>query len=114
VGCGVSTETQGLLRVLHISFDRSLEASLLVFLSLKFERIVKESMTVMARLLHYFPPPGSPSSNAISKEEDDSWCALHVDDGCLTGLTSALFVDESAPLPPLNSSTFKSVPSFLP
>jgi len=76
------------------------------------ERIVKESMTIKARLLHYFPPSGSPSSNAISKEEDDSWCALHVDDGCLTGLTSALFVDESAPLPPPNSSIFKPVPSF--
>jgi isopenicillin N synthase-like dioxygenase len=76
------------------------------------ERIVKESMTIKARLLHYFPPSGSPSSKAISKEEDDSWCALHVDDGCLTGLTSALFVDESVPLPPLNSDTFKSIPSF--
>jgi hypothetical protein len=75
------------------------------------ERTVKESMTIKARLLHYFPPSGSPSSKAIFKEED-SWCVLHVDDGCLTGLTSALFVDESATLPPLNSSTLKSVPSF--
>lgn len=72
------------------------------------ERIVKESMTNRARLLHYFPPSG-PSLDG--DEDDDSWCALHVDDGCLTGLTSALFVDESSPLPP-HTDTFKPVPSF--
>jgi isopenicillin N synthase-like dioxygenase len=26
---------------------------------------------------------------------DDSWCTTHVDHGCLTGLTSAMFLDES-------------------
>ncbi|KAE9369599.1 Clavaminate synthase-like protein [Stipitochalara longipes BDJ] len=72
------------------------------------ERIVKESMTIRARLLHYFPPSGS---SPDVEEDGDSWCALHVDDGCLTGLTSALFVDESTPLPPL-TSTFKPVHSF--
>jgi len=75
------------------------------------ERIVKESMTIRARLLHYFPPTLS-SADTIFNEEDDSWCALHIDDGCLTGLTSALFVDESVPLPPLSNITFKPVPSF--
>ena len=73
------------------------------------ERIVKESMTIRARLLHYFPPQPAPSSLSLPSSgeiastednDDDSWCALHVDDGCLTGLTSALFVDESSPLPP--------------
>ncbi|KIW75017.1 hypothetical protein Z517_11788 [Fonsecaea pedrosoi CBS 271.37] len=29
-------------------------------------------------------------------EIDDSWCTTHLDHGCLTGLTSAMFVDESA------------------
>jgi hypothetical protein len=48
------------------------------------ERIVRESMTIRARLLNYFPPSGPPSG--VDKE-GDSWCALHVDDGCLTGLT---------------------------
>jgi isopenicillin N synthase-like dioxygenase len=83
------------------------------YISGTLERILRESMTVRARLLHYFPPStSSPSSVSSSSEYDNSWCALHVDDGCLTGFTSALFVDESAPLPSLSSSTFKPVPPF--
>ncbi|RFU34712.1 hypothetical protein B7463_g1609, partial [Scytalidium lignicola] len=58
------------------------------------ERVLKESTTTRARLLHYFPPRSDIERGAVD-EEDDSWCALHVDDGCLTGLTSALYVDES-------------------
>ena len=27
--------------------------------------------------------------------EEDNWCAVHKDHGCLTGLTSAMFVDEA-------------------
>lgn len=65
------------------------------------ERIVKDSTMSRARLLHYFPQT---TSNTIEDTlSDDSWCAAHVDDGCLTGLTSALFLDESSPLPPLSS-----------
>ena len=30
------------------------------------------------------------------KEVDDSWCTTHLDHGCLTGLTSAMFLDESS------------------
>jgi len=78
------------------------------YISGTMERIVKESMTIRARLLHYFPPSGPPLGTG---EDDDSWCALHVDDGCLTGLTSALFVNESSALPPL-TGIFKTVPSF--
>lgn len=51
------------------------------------ERVVKTSSTTKARLLHYFP--------AQQSDHDDDWCATHVDHGCLTGLTSAMFVDES-------------------
>lgn len=51
------------------------------------ERIVKTSTTTKARLLHYFPQ--------WSTEEVDDWCALHVDNSALTGLTSAMFVDEN-------------------
>ncbi|MCJ1439327.1 hypothetical protein MMC27_008719 [Xylographa pallens] len=87
------------------------------------ERVVKTSLTTKARLLHYFPP-SSVSSNGSSHDdermndgdqEEDSWCATHVDHGCLTGLTSALYIDESSlhhahssPLPPL--STLPSSP----
>ncbi len=61
----------------------------------KLERIIRKSTTNKARLLHYFPQEVSPTSNSKMSEEDD-WCALHLDDGCLTGLTSALFVDEAS------------------
>ena len=71
------------------------------------ERAVKTSFTTKARLLHYFPPDTS-SSDAQSATEpelenaetdDGSWCATHLDHGCLTGLTSALYINESAGLP---------------
>jgi hypothetical protein len=63
-------------------------------------------------LLHYFPPPPKDTkagdvSTAEGEEEtgDDDWCGTHLDHGCLTGLTSAMFVDESkTPLEELASS----------
>lgn len=52
--------------------------------------MIGESTTTKARLLHYFPP------EETSGEKDlDSWCGTHLDHGCLTGLTSALWTDES-------------------
>ncbi|KAA8903586.1 hypothetical protein FN846DRAFT_53643 [Sphaerosporella brunnea] len=58
------------------------------------EHVVKTSTTTKARLLHYFPPP---KDAAADGEEDlDSWCGTHLDHGCLTGLTSAMYVDEAA------------------
>lgn len=73
------------------------------------ERIVKTSVITKARLLHYFPPEPTPSGNGhasdmtaigdVPNPEDsnhDSWCATHVDHGCLTGLCSALYIDEAA------------------
>ncbi|KAI1612681.1 hypothetical protein EDD37DRAFT_561862 [Exophiala viscosa] len=80
------------------------------------EHIVKTSRTHKARLLHYFPsestssPPSSESSNASESESDDSWCATHLDDGCLTGLTSALYLDESGSLPPLTADGVENLP----
>ncbi|RMZ85785.1 hypothetical protein DV737_g340, partial [Chaetothyriales sp. CBS 132003] len=64
------------------------------------ERVVKTSTTTKARLLHYFPqetaPPGGLGDKASEADEDeDNWCATHLDHGCLTGLTSAMFIDES-------------------
>ncbi|CAN8101628.1 unnamed protein product [Discula destructiva] len=88
------------------------------------QRMVSGSMTTKARLLHYFPEPlatanGSPNGEGQGpaaaaeggKEGDgdddgDDWCATHLDHGCLTGLTSAMFVDEAA--------TDPAVPSFSP
>ena len=70
------------------------------------ERVVQTSLTTKARLLHYFPPPSESSDDSHrhtgtkgdEENGNDSWCATHVDHGCLTGLTSALYVDESSPL----------------
>ena len=68
------------------------------------ERIVKSSLTTKGRLLHYFPtlPVSRSDRNEISpngEADEDDWCATHVDHGCLTGLTSAMYVDESAHSP---------------
>jgi hypothetical protein len=47
---------------------------------------------------------------------DDSWCTTHVDHGCLTGLTSAMFLDESESESPLiessNSDPGSQSPSY--
>lgn len=58
------------------------------------KRVVESSMSTKARLLHYFPPTAAADING--EQEDDDWCATHVDHGCLTGLTSAMFIDENA------------------
>jgi isopenicillin N synthase-like dioxygenase len=61
------------------------------------EHVVKTSHVSKARLLHYFP---SPKQNyGVDASDEDDWCATHVDHGCLTGLTSAMFVDEAANRP---------------
>ncbi|MCJ1484258.1 hypothetical protein MMC06_004426 [Schaereria dolodes] len=79
------------------------------------ERVVKTSLTTKARLLHYFPPePGIASSakpsSLQSEADNDSWCATHVDHGCLTGLTSALYINESASPPLLPCTTVNTPP----
>ncbi len=73
------------------------------------ERVVKTSTTTKARLLHYFPAEKKTATGTNGHDEasngddkgnpkyvnEDDWCATHLDHGCLTGLTSAMFVDES-------------------
>ncbi|KAL1992626.1 hypothetical protein VTN49DRAFT_4658 [Thermomyces lanuginosus] len=65
------------------------------------ERVVRSSLTTKGRLLHYFPreQDSTPSPDTTKEAEDgenDDWCATHLDHGCLTGLTSAMFIDEAA------------------
>ncbi|KAL4729034.1 hypothetical protein ACLX1H_003442 [Fusarium chlamydosporum] len=55
------------------------------------EHVVSTSNTTKARLLHYYPQEAEPSANG---GDEDDWCATHLDHGCLTGLTSAMFIDE--------------------
>lgn len=69
------------------------------------ERMVSTSTTTKARLLHYFPEepkepaPIKASEVANGTGDEDDWCATHLDHGCLTGLTSAMFVDEMKSVP---------------
>ncbi len=44
----------------------------------------------------------------VKEAAEDSWCAAHLDHGCLTGLTSAIYIDESSHLLPSQSSSFPS------
>ncbi|KAI4104883.1 MAG: hypothetical protein L6R37_003007 [Teloschistes peruensis] len=83
------------------------------------EKVIRTSSTTKARLLHYFPPhaddhvkqsvlEGEPRES--SEELLDSWCATHIDHGCLTGLTSAVYIDESSHEPRLSSSQGSPLP----
>ncbi|ODV98068.1 hypothetical protein PACTADRAFT_36921 [Pachysolen tannophilus NRRL Y-2460] len=56
------------------------------------ETIVEKSYTTKARLLHYYPL--SDSALLASSDDDSDWCGEHLDHSCLTGLTSALFINE--------------------
>ena len=67
------------------------------------EGIVKSSVCTKARLLHYFPPPEETARPDSAMAVDDDWCATHKDLGALTGLTSQMFVDESANPPRINA-----------
>ncbi|EEH18982.2 hypothetical protein PABG_01301 [Paracoccidioides brasiliensis Pb03] len=85
------------------------------------EHVVKTSLTTKARLLHYFPVvdqgnrKGEKSNNDKEEDEDD-WCATHIDHSCLTGLTSAMFVDEEAHPPSSfvssNGRDIRSIPEL--
>ena len=67
------------------------------------EHVVRTSKTTKARLLHYFPSShdrgNNEKINGGEKEGEDDWCATHLDHGCLTGLTSAMYVDERVESP---------------
>ncbi|KAF1813700.1 Clavaminate synthase-like protein [Eremomyces bilateralis CBS 781.70] len=78
--------------------------------------VVKTSVSTKARLLHYFPPSSSSGANTgdVTGNDEDDWCATHLDHGCLTGLTSAMFIDESASPPTLSPSSAVPVLPELP
>lgn len=57
----------------------------------KLEQIIDKSLCCKARLLHYFPI----SSELPSVDDFSSWCGWHNDHGSLTGLTSAMFINEN-------------------
>lgn len=55
------------------------------------KNIVQSSTCTKARLLHYY----SIKDGSQIPQNDDDWCGEHLDHSCITGLTSALFIDES-------------------
>lgn len=73
------------------------------------EHVVKTSHVSKARLLHYFPSPSD--RFGVESTDDDDWCATHKDHGCLTGLTSAMFVDEDVN-PPNITDQFIPIPEL--
>lgn len=85
------------------------------------EHVVRSSVATKARLLHYFPPAPPPTTMATSESGsesgsesagDDDWCATHLDHGCLTGLTSAMFVDEAQHGPASADKSFAALPEL--
>ena len=75
-------------------------------------------MTTKARLLHYYPnvSTANGTEDLTSTADDDDWCATHLDHGCLTGLTSAMYVDEGTEAAKLDPSHDSGVtgPSHMP
>ena len=82
--------------------DRYAEAHIKDYRKGYLEHVVRTSVSTKARLLHYFPSESAGQS--ARSTADDDWCATHLDHGCLTGLTSAMFVDEAAHPPTLSGS----------
>ncbi|KAG5943016.1 hypothetical protein E4U59_000705 [Claviceps monticola] len=82
--------------------DRFAEQDIADYPSGYLEKVVGTSSTTKARLLHYFPRGDGAQTEGMSggeqevEDDDDDWCATHVDHGCLTALTSAMFVDETS------------------
>ncbi len=72
--------------------DRFAEREIAGYPTAYLEKVVSSSTTTKARLLHYFPQEAGPETAGGG---EDDWCATHLDHGCLTGLTSAMFVDET-------------------
>ncbi|KAF7320199.1 RIC1 domain-containing protein [Mycena kentingensis (nom. inval.)] len=57
--------------------------------------LISTSNTTKARLLHYFPTKPSPEE----EEAMDSYCGVHKDHGLLTGLCSAMYLQENGTTP---------------
>jgi isopenicillin N synthase-like dioxygenase len=52
---------------------------------------LQASDTIKARLLHYFPQ----NTTQTASSDEASWCGWHLDHSFLTGLTNAMYVDET-------------------
>ena len=102
--CGLIIDTAALVAK---ACDRYAEANIADYKPGYLHHVVTTSLTTKARLLHYFPGTEEQTDSA----SDDDWCATHLDHGCLTGLTSAMFLDEAAS-PPSISATSSVLPEL--
>ena len=89
------------------AYDRFAAGTAPDYVSGYLEHVVPSSTTAKARLLHHFLPPSTGGTagdrdgnggdgGGEANTELDSWCGTHVDLNYLTGLTSAMYVDETA------------------
>jgi len=97
-------------RLVARACDRYAEAKIDGYRKGYLEHVVTTSHVSKARLLHYFPMTEQGDTTNGSADEDD-WCGTHLDHDCLTGLTSAMYVDEAAHVPKLHSS-FEALPEL--
>ncbi|KAF9583879.1 hypothetical protein BGW38_008248 [Lunasporangiospora selenospora] len=74
--------------------DAFVHSKLSTFPPTHLQDVVAKSKTTKARLLHYFPQTSAPDTTEELGDKD-SWCGWHLDHGSLTGLTSAMYIDES-------------------
>ncbi|KAG6844275.1 hypothetical protein H0H87_008224 [Tephrocybe sp. NHM501043] len=82
VGCDLATACQP-FALAHLSDT-----------SMSLPKLISTSQTTKARLLHYFPP--APGAALPSDDEPiDSWCGFHLDHSLLTGLCSAMYLQEA-------------------
>ncbi len=93
--------------------DRFAEKDIAGYPKAYLEKMVSSSTTTKARLLHYFPEEPGSKTGAVDGSDEDDWCATHLDHGSLTGLTSAMFVDEKKSNPVVLSSEAAAVPPLL-
>jgi len=97
-------------RLVARACDRYAEAKIDGYQKGYLEHVVTTSHVSKARLLHYFPMSGQ-SDTANGSTDEDDWCGTHLDHDCLTGLTSAMYVDEAAHPPKLDGS-FEPLPEL--
>ena len=99
-------------RLVARACDRYGEARIAGYAPGYVEHVVTSSHVCKARLLHYFPQSPSATSSSSGEQKDDDWCGTHLDHDCLTGLTSAMFIDEAAHPPHLPTTGFTPLPEL--
>jgi hypothetical protein len=60
----------------------------------RLRNILDTSLCCKARLLHYYAKTSADTDSSDGDLEFSSWCGWHNDHGSLTGLVSAMFLNE--------------------